>query len=498
MTKYIDDSFKNIRFIGLKDSLNLIFKDKNISYNFKNKTFNVRSVEILKEKEVLLEICFKISENNTYLEEIKIECYDKDISEFDLEIYYLKEIFKLLKTFEEENETDYVVRVYKKILTDIGFNGQYTVNFDGTKITFKNLFDERKNPYLLTERIIVFDCKIRANSLNRARSKALNKVREFTMFLSIILDIGFFDINGKYIHIARVIENGDMKGLSGEYRPTGFVDNELGLIVRDNLNQLIPISGLSNNKRLSFFTLNDTMWTSKEDKSNDILLEKIFKGRKMPKVNMNNNYYSQSISEDILLNSEVQIPKNINIYYKNIATLDLEVRRLFFNSCKLYNISSTYGLFEPTLQLSYLVCSIDCLIRADNRLNNIEINKKDRKERCSYSDFVKLYLEEDYNKELCDYLYEHVRNGHFHCGDSYFLEDDLDLDLKFNNSFADLFNKIIEAKKILRKVIIRWIYKNIINKELRDEIITLKKKGLDDNMIAETLNIEEEFLKRLL
>lgn len=493
------DSFKNTKFVQLKDSLLSLFTDKNIAYNIETKEFNININENLKGMDISLDIYFKISEEDI-LEEVRIQCSNENnvISEEDLELYYLKQIFKPIHNFEEKDESEYVIRVYKSINTDIGFIGEYTVNFDGTKICFKNLYNEIRPLDSLTERIVAFDCKVKATDINKARSKALSKVREFTLFLSVVLDVGFFDIKSRYLHTSTLVNNGFSQELYDRYIQTGFADSELKVLVRDNFNHLKPFNAINTDYNISSLMTDTNFIANKTDDKTSFELEKIFKNRKFPKVNMNNNKYSDEISEKPNFNSTIEIPKNINIYFKNIAQLDDKSRKLFLNSCKQFNISSTYGLFEPTMQLAYLVSAIDCLIRADNILNNLNINNKNRKEKSSYSEFVKLYLGDDYDKETCDFLYEYIRNGHFHAGESFFLEDEIDLNLSFNPLYSGLLKKYKYAIELTRKVIIRWIYKYIINKDLRDSIIKFKELGLENNVICKKLEISEEYLNKLI
>lgn len=468
MSKYVDElNFKNLIKESLLDAIKRIFDngEKTVSeYDNIEKSYKFRYQTKIKDLEVIVEVIVFLSDDNDCLKRIEVLCDDERISNLDLESYYRMGIYaELSKALIRKSEDNYCIRVYKYILTDIGFKGIYTVNFGRSKITFKPLLDIDKK-VVITERIIAFDCTVSASTIEAARSKAINTINEFSVYLSVLIDVGFFDIQSKFINVLYTKTTEDGQGIYHKYYPRGFFDKELNLCVRDNMNGLFCVKDLENYKsfQYSFVAFGDKAYINNE-RNISSELENIFKNRKIETANNKLNKFSDCISEEILYNCEITIPKDINLYFKGILNLEIEARKLFFNSCKLYNISKTCGTYEPTLQISYMVSCIDCLIKVDEKLLNKENRKKgEKKEKKSYSSFMKEYLDEDYDKELCDFLYDNIRCGHFHSGESYFNEYEVDLDLTFNTKFQNLLNKFREGENLLRKAIVRWINRNII------------------------------------
>ena len=85
------------------------------------------------------------------------------------------------------------------------------------------------------------------------------------------------------------------------------------------------------------------------------------------------------------------IPQKIRQYYRGILGLSVEKSMYFRNSCRLYNISQTCGMYEPTLMLAYMVSAVECLAKS---------------EKIRFSEFMKQYLQDEYDKVFAIFYME--------------------------------------------------------------------------------------------
>ena len=113
-------------------------------------------------------------------------------------------------------------------------------------------------------------------------------------------------------------------------------------------------------------------------------------------------------------------------------------------------MSLTAGQYEPTLMLAYMVNSVECLAKSEDK------NK-------SFSEFMKKYLDKEYDKELVDFLYGNLRSGHFHSGEMFFTEYNIKLDISLEKGFFKMQNIFNKGRSILRKALINWVKINILN-----------------------------------
>lgn len=431
----------------IKEGLKLCFSSKmnlKVQFKYESNSYLYSFEDEIEGKEVKLEVTIKLSKNDKQLDEIKIYTDCKFISEYQLEHYYYKHIFKSLAQYVVyEKEKEYTIRVYQSILHDVGFRGTYKINFPPYTISFKPLFDEKQKNYPV-ERIIAFDCLVRAQSLNHARSKAINAVKKFAVCLSVLLDVGFTDIYSKYAHF--VCKRGE--NLVTELQQMAFIDNECKTIVKDNMNGLMHLEDYTNSKMLSFLSAHffdekglDNSQIYNYSRENNLNLEKLCLERK-PMDNDKKNNYAETIQENASINSLIQVPRAIRKYFKSILLLEDYKRELFLGSCKLYNLAHTFGTYEPTLMISFFVASIECLAKIEN---------------LTFSKFMEKYLKEDYEKSFCDYLYGNLRSGLFHSGGSYFGEYDTFLDISLESRFQKRQIQFLKAKKIIRCAYINWI-----------------------------------------
>ncbi|MSR92527.1 hypothetical protein [Inconstantimicrobium porci] len=87
-----------------------------------------------------------------------------------------------------------------------------------------------------------------------------------------------------------------------------------------------------------------------------------------------------------------------------------------------------------------------------------------KSEQIGFSDFMKKYLKDEYEAKFCDYLYS-IRSGHFHSGEMFFLEYDLNLDITLDYNFIEIRNRLSKSLYLLRKAFVQWIEKNIIKED---------------------------------
>lgn len=440
---------------GIKENLKSIFSNKkDIAdiYNTKDNCYSFSYIDTIKELFVKLRVNIYLSTNNNIIN-FEIETEDVNISEVDLEVYYYQSIYEYMtKDYLHENTNKYTIRVYYKILHDTGFDGEYIINWKN-KIRFKQLFNE-KSKSAMGERIVSVDCEVNAKSLTHARSKAINLTKEFISYLSLLIDIGFYEMQTKFAHYIRK----DGNYLINEYQRHSFIDDELGLIVMDNMNGLrhkidYSASEIQIPSFLSLHKLNENssiIGSSyiKNSNDNNKNLENLFlKDFKIEKSQVKNNYRN-NINCSPYYSLEVLIPQQIRKYYNGILSLNDEQTKYFRNASRLYNISQTCGVYEPTLMLAYMVSSVECLAKSENK---------------SFSNFSKDYLKDEYNKELCDFLYGNLRSGHFHSGEMFFTEYNIELDITLEPNFQSMINIFNNSKYILRKILIEWINTNILN-----------------------------------
>lgn len=378
------------------------------------------------------------------------------INSYDLDHYFLSELYYPITINDYgDKKAKYTVRLYYSIIHDIGFKGEYVITWGG-KVKFKPLFNE-KQKNTIAERIICIDVEVEASSLSQARSKAYNIARDFTSFLSVLIDTGFYVFDSKFAHYTRKSNN----GLIGEFQRESFYDSELDIRVMDNMNglrhrldyQAVEVPSYFN---VGFvddnFNFNSTMILNNDKVMNENL-EKTFLNYRItnPTIDMR-EYYSEDIDETACYGLALKIPKNIRQFYKSLDRLkveDINKYEAFKNSCRLYNLSHTAGGKEATLMISYMVSSVEALTKCEN-------------EKLSFSSFMMKYLNEDYDKKLCDFLYGNVRSGHFHSGEFFFQEFALSLDVTFQNEYFNLRDKFVKSRNILRKAIINWIRVHVL------------------------------------
>lgn len=404
------------------------------------------------EEEVLISIIFDKEQFKSI--EIMVTNDENQYNEYDLKYFYYNEIQNELFHNRNSKSKKFTIRNYRSIYNSTTIHGGYQINTKN-KFSFFSLFPiERSEP--MTEHIICFDVELEDFSLDMARSKAHNIVSDYTSFLSVLLDIGFEDINSKYVNY---IKNDNFSNIKTERYRTGFGDDELNLLVKDNLNGLMhrkDMNKKSLNGFMSYSSFDDLKKVITEKDGNTPELDAALSKHRLYKTNLNNkekNQYIVNINENIhYMNEPILIPQKIRKFFKAIDLLeenDYKKYTFFRNSCRLYNLSHTLGHVSSTSQLSYLVSAIEVLSKTESS---------------SYTPFIKKYNKEA-DIKLLDYMYGKVRSGHFHSGEFLFHEFDVELNSSANPKFFIARNDLIEARSQLRKAFVQWINSELLKSD---------------------------------
>jgi hypothetical protein len=408
------------------------------------------------EENVLLSIIFDKEKLRSI--EVMVNNDKNKYNEYDLKYFYYDEIQNVLFYNRNLKSKKFTIRNYRSIYNSSTIHGSYQINTKN-KFSFFSLFPiERSEP--MTEHIICFDVEVEDSSLDRARSQAHNIVSDYTGFLSVLLDIGFEDINSKYVNY---IKNDKSNVLKTERYRTGFGDDELNLLVKDNLNGLMHRKDMNKESLLGFMSY------SSFDNLKQVITEKVghtpeldaaLTKHRLYKVNGKDKgtpQYSEFINDNIhYMNEPILIPQKIRKFFKAIEDMkenDYKKYIFFRNSCRLYNLSHTLGHISSTSQLAYLVSSIEVLSKTQNS---------------SYTPFIRKYNEEA-DLKLLDYIYGKVRSGHFHSGEFLFHEFDVELNSSANPKFFTARNDLIKARSQLRKIFVEWINSELLKSNEDEE-----------------------------
>lgn len=197
--------------------------------------------KVFREHQVIIHI--KVEYDKKILRKIElslepIESEDTTNYELDLKLFYHEEIKGKLLDAVNKKKSKFTLRNYKIIYNTTPIYGFYEVSGD-YKIAFHTLNILPKDEPM-TEHIICFDIELEERNFERARSLANNTASEFCNYLSVLLDIGFYEPTSKFMNFITTKYVGTQKCLSGERFRTAFYDPELNLYIKDNMNGLCP------------------------------------------------------------------------------------------------------------------------------------------------------------------------------------------------------------------------------------------------------------------
>lgn len=389
---------------------------------------------------------------------VKLGTYqsESDIIDYetDMKLYYYEnlDMYKSIQEIRSENYNPKTVRIYKLMYNSYPIKGTYSFNLKNYNLVFHSIgYAERAEP--LTEQIVAFDVKIKAANMQDARARAYNIVADFASYLAVLLDVSFYEPQSIYRNFVRLSHDKyhQRQILAERYR-TSFIDHELGIVVKDNMNGLSTLDDVIKGQNLhngvvSIKSPNNTDVGIIQEYGNNKHVEEIWEKHRLEKIYKYDPNYTDDIMEDLFIfGQEVPIPKCIRTYYKGIDKLEEKKKKHFRNSARLYNKSSLIGVSEASLQIALLVVSVESLAKADG---------------LNYSEFMKKYCKSAEKRDI-DEMYE-IRSKLFHSGEFSFFEFDINMNPYFNPTFDYFSKKYMEYRKIVRKAIITWIKENIMN-----------------------------------
>lgn len=410
----------------------------------------------MRNSQAKMNLVLEYDEMTIYQVKLGIYQCEDDLIDYtmDMKLYYYEnlDIYRFIQEIRSENDTPKTVRIYKLMYNSYPIKGTYSFNLKNCKLIFHSIgFEERIEP--LTEQIVAFDVKIKTANIQEARARAYNIVADFTSYLSVLLDVSFYEPQSIYRNFVKLSYNKHyQRGLSHERFRTSFIDTELGLVIKNNMNGLTTLNDAKKGENfdsgvisIKFPDNNDVSLI--ETCGNTKHIEEVFEKHRLEKIPKSQPEYAEEIMEDLFIfGQKILIPKCIREYFRGIDNLEDKKKKYFRNSSRLYNISSLIGVNVSSLQIALLVASVESLAKAEG---------------LNYSDFVKKYCQSA-DKSDVDEMYE-IRSKLFHSGEFSFFEFDISMNPYLNPIFEHLSEKCTEYRKIIRKTIITWIVRNVMN-----------------------------------
>jgi hypothetical protein len=408
----------------------------------------------IRDTEESLLITFEITNNKIVKITIELFSDETKINEYDLDYYLKNTMFNIISNEFSQKKQLYTIRNYCYYFNSIAINGDIYLNTDyRLRLRFINS-NPRQEP--LCQNILYVDTEINAANLDHAISIAYNNTKNVISCLSVLLDVGFEMIHSEYLIFVRATED---ELVTERYR-TAYLDPELEIIVKDNLNGMKSLNDKDDMQ--TFFNGNVSYTFSQDiydiDKSETIVmtnttktnLENTFKSLKIKKENIINPDYREDIENTgHFPNTEIKIPQCIRKYYKSIYRMNNEEKERYFSFARLYNLSLTMAKYEPTVMCAYRVASFETLA------NSINI---------SFSEFIKKYCTLDYDEKLIDFFYGNLRSGHFHAGKFLFNEYNVNMVIEFDFLFKQSKELYFKFNCIVRNTISNLIKENILTK----------------------------------
>lgn len=409
-------------------------------------------------REDLENLKIEIILKNEILETIEIQTLNEDskINEYDLKIYLLELIDKVLQDEYIEKTTSYVIRNYYSYYNSSPFDLDIVIN-STHKLRIQTVsLPSKQEP--LTEQILLIDVKIEAINLKHAQSIAYTVTKDTCAFLSVLLDVGFKEINSTFKCFVRKDLHNPNQFINERYR-TGYIDQKLGILVKDNMQGIKSFNDKNVNNFwagsvASFFTTNPEDFSNAtelvEQISDNVELDKTFKELTISS-NKLNKFEKDTIDYEIHFpNCIIYVPSCIRKYFKGINGLSETQYKYFLAASRLYNLSLTACKYSPSMEISYKVSSIETLGKAEG---------------LHFGEFVRKYGNTKIDYDLLDYCYGNIRSGHFHSGVFCFTEYEIDLCVEFNNVLKEKLNLMIKSNSMLRYCFVNWINVNILHIE---------------------------------
>lgn len=413
---------------------------------------------VFREHQVIIHIKIEYDKKLLHKIELSVETEDSGDTtnyELDLKLFYHEEIKGRLLDAVNKKKSKFTLRNYKIIYNTTPIYGYYEFNGD-YKIAFHTLNIIPKDEPM-TEHIVCFDIELEERNFERARSLANNTVSEFCNFLSVLLDIGFYEPTSKFMNFIRTKYIGTQKCLFGERFRTAFYDPELKLIIKDNMNGLCPEKEVEKcNFMNGYFSINPNNGPQlvQMKTGNVSSIEETFSSHRIYKIKermKNTDEYQEEIDAEIhYSNQPIKIPRQIRNYFRGIDKYkkqDTEKYKYFRNACRLYNKSKVLGTDDASIEISFMVASIEVLSKTEGDIG--------------FTNFVMKY-NSDATREELDSLYG-IRSKLFHAGSFSFFEFEFDVNPFSDPLYFEFQRKYVLYKSILRKTFVNWISSGIVN-----------------------------------
>ncbi|HIS63460.1 MAG TPA: hypothetical protein IAC14_14705 [Candidatus Scybalomonas excrementigallinarum] len=412
----------------------------------------------MRNSQVKMNLVLEYDEMTIY--EVKLGVYkqENDLNDYtmDTKLYYYEnlDIYKSIQEIRAENYNPKTVRIYKLMYNSYPIEGTYSFNLKNCNLIFHTInIIERGEP--LTEHIVAFDVKIKTINIQEARAIAYNIVADFTSYLSVLLDVSFYEPQSIYRNFVRLSRNQSYQRIiSHERFRTSFIDKELNLVIKNNMNGLTTVDDVKKGENfdsgyisMELSNNNNVSWIVPYGNTKNV--EEVFEKHRLEKVPRSQPKYSKEIMEDLFVpGQKILIPKCIREYFREIDNLENKKKRYFRNSARLYNMSKFMEVNGASLQIALLVASVESLAKAEG---------------LNYSEFVKEYCQFA-NKSDIDEMYE-MRSKLFHSGEFSFFEFDISMNPYLNPVFEHFSEKYTKYRRIIRKSIITWITRNVLNQK---------------------------------
>lgn len=422
----------------------------------KEKTINFIVKTNLYNNEKIINIDIELNQDEIYGIEVSTSIENNELNEYHLKDFTLDLITKIFSDEHNEKLTNYTIRTYSRIFNSSPIQQEILINGDYKVLIKPYIWTTKQEP--LTEQIVMYDIEIKAINIDHARSISYNYSKNLNAYLSVLLDVGFELITSEFRIFTIKNENSfDLK----RYR-TGFIDMELGLLVKDNLNGLTNLYDMDEIN--SFFQgkiiLNFPDFENLDNELGDSYInnvsntnnyfEELFKNHKIRRTKQHQKPKEISIKKTPHFpNLEIEIPTDIRKYFKNISSLDNKMKNDFLSCARMYNLSLIFAKQEATVEKSYKVCAIESLTKIDG---------------INFSEFMKKNISSltANDKKLLDYYYS-IRSGHFHSGKFYFGEFEVSLLSEVDFLLKERTNDYFRFNNLIREALINWVEKNIVN-----------------------------------
>lgn len=399
--------------------------------------------------------------------------WDDLLNSYDIDDY-ANHLFTQIYLKLMEGPTRYVVRIYAKYYSARSQNLSFSFEW-GNKIKVTPYYIEGRNTTFSAddrvtssphEQMIFFDLEVYAVNITSARTLAYNRAKEVFAYFSVLFDLGISEFLSE--QVLALDYNDYRQQFFGIATNKGFYDDELDLLVFDNLNGLVTINE-DNTMNLSEYELFSFLIDGEEQStlinSNDNpQLDILFKNRE---VSFQNSKIEQSdlVKDITFYNTPLKVTSAHLSFFRKLRIFETnhsEKFKRFGNACKMYNKALTVCSNEPTMLISYLLASLEALLKMEEEEDYLKHTKGDMNK---FLEFTKAYStdEESYDRNYFKYLYGRVRSGHFHSGEFKFLEYSTLLNHSLSSDFINARNDYLKYKMHIREIFINWIERNILS-----------------------------------